>query len=44
MDKFNQKIEKLSEDEYVNNLMLYGSCQTLISSKAEWIGNYSNSR
>ena len=44
MDKFNQKIEKLSEEEYVNNLMLYGSCQTLISSKAEWIGNYSNSR
>jgi len=42
MDNFNKKIIEKGKDLYVNNLMLYGSCQTLMSSKAEWIGNYSN--
>ncbi len=44
MDYFNERIIEKSKGLYVKDLMLYGSCQTLMSSKAEWIGNYSNSR
>jgi hypothetical protein len=44
LDIFDKNIQNISKDVYVPNLMMYGSCQVLKSSKAEWIGNYSNAR
>jgi hypothetical protein len=44
LEMFSKKIEVKSPDIYVPNLILYGSCQALKASKAEWIGNYSNAK